>query len=267
MAIGNESSAESTLQMGANKNLGGGSNDALPPVFQLPLSDSPGQMLLGDALTSSNYGEWGLDMKDALLTKNKFSFVDGTLLKPTDIVHRAAWVCCDAMVKGWPKTAMDKEIRTSVRFADTSRTIWVDLHSRFGQGNASRAYELLRLVSLLQQEKSYVSTFYTKLQSYWEESTAIMPSPSYTCGLCTCNVSLHISEQQDHNQLFDFLMRLDDAFSAMRTQVLAMRQTINLVEVFNIAINEEQQRLITQSRKPTSEVDVFAARDDGDRGQ
>ncbi|CAL1356676.1 unnamed protein product [Linum trigynum] len=253
------SSGEKTLTVGSNK------EPDLPPVYQLSNSDGPGQMLIGEALSASNYGEWVLDMKDALIAKNKFRFVDGTLNKPSGPGEREAWIRCDAMVKGWLKTAMDKEIRSSIRFAETAREIWADLHAHFGQGSSSRAYELRRLISMLQQEKHSVSAFYTKLRAYWEEASAISPTPVCTCGLCTCGVSRQVREQQDNSRLFDFLMGLDDAFAAVRSQVLAMRPIPSLSKVFNIALNEEQQKAITQNRRPSPEAAAFNTRGETDR--
>ncbi|CAL1413761.1 unnamed protein product [Linum trigynum] len=143
-------------------------DDVLSPALHLHSSDSPDNMLVGEILTASNYGEWSLDMKDALIAKDKYGYVDGTILKPTDPRALTAWTRCDAMVKGWLKTSMDKEIRSSIRFAEHASEIWADLRARFGQGSASRAYELHRLINLLQQEKNIVSAFYTSLRSNWE---------------------------------------------------------------------------------------------------
>lgn len=49
---------------------------------------------------------------------------------------------CDAMIKGWLTTAMEKEIRNSVKYAKTATEIWKDLKERFGKESAPKAYEL-----------------------------------------------------------------------------------------------------------------------------
>ncbi|GJZ65658.1 integrase [Tanacetum coccineum] len=41
-----------------------------------------------------------------------------------------AWMHCDAMVKGWLTTAMEKDIRSSVKYANTASEIWSDLLER-----------------------------------------------------------------------------------------------------------------------------------------
>ncbi|CAL1400001.1 unnamed protein product [Linum trigynum] len=134
--------SESSFSRGNKTMSDGGNGENLPPIYQLPLSESPVKMLVGDVLTATNYCEWVLDMKDTLLAKNKFSFVDGTTPKRDARAQSNAWIRCDAMVKGWMKTAMDKEIRSNGQFTETSREIWLDLKGRFDKGNASCAYEL-----------------------------------------------------------------------------------------------------------------------------
>ncbi|CAL1400000.1 unnamed protein product [Linum trigynum] len=45
-----------------------------------------------------------------------------------------------------------------------------------------------------------------------------------------------------------------------------MKPTPSLSKAFDIATNEEQQRLISQNRRPAGEAVVLVARRDGDRG-
>lgn len=46
------------------------------------------------------------------------------------------WKRTDAMVKGWPHTAMEKCIHTSVRDARTARDMWQELEDRYGKVSA-----------------------------------------------------------------------------------------------------------------------------------
>lgn len=82
-------------------------------------------------------------MANFLFAKNKMGFVDETIPKPEKTSEDyMSWMRCDAMIIGWLTTAMDKNIRSSVRYANTSTEIWKDLKERFGKGSAPRAYEL-----------------------------------------------------------------------------------------------------------------------------
>ncbi|GJY09925.1 hypothetical protein Tco_0378110 [Tanacetum coccineum] len=47
----------------------------------------------------------------------------------------------------WLTTAMEKDIRSSVKYANTTSEIWLDLLERFGKESAPRAYELKQTLS------------------------------------------------------------------------------------------------------------------------
>nr|GEV80525.1 hypothetical protein [Tanacetum cinerariifolium] len=73
-------------------------------------------------------------MTNFLFAKNKTYFVDGTLKKlDTSSSEYKSWMRCDAMIKGWLTTAMEKGIRDSLKYANTSSEIWSDLKERFGK--------------------------------------------------------------------------------------------------------------------------------------
>ncbi|CAL1354087.1 unnamed protein product [Linum trigynum] len=138
----------------------------------------------GDLLTSSKYGEWVIDVTDALIIKNKIGFVDDTKPKPAQEHKKATWIRCDVVVKGWLRIAMNKEVRSNVRYAKTAREVWVDLKERFSHGSLTQGYELRRLISALWQEKLSVSSFYTQLRTLWEEAQSLSPAEICTCGQC-----------------------------------------------------------------------------------
>ncbi|CAL1405238.1 unnamed protein product [Linum trigynum] len=244
---------------GAMVTNGGGGGGMVPPVIPATLkiqaSDNPGQLFVGELLNDSNYGEWVTDMTEALIAKNKLGIVDGSVVKPEAAGElREAWLQCDALVKGWLKTAMDKEVRSSIRYAKTAREMWVDLEARFGKGSAPRAYELRQLISSLRQEKLSVSTFFTKLRGYWEEMQTIKPIPRCTCGQCTCDVGKQVMENLESDRLFDFLMGLGDAFATVKTQILSMRPTPTLGEAYRLVATEEQHKQISANMRPHVEA-------------
>lgn len=123
----------------------------MSPYYLHP-SDQPSQMFVSELLNNGNYGEWVADMSNTLYAKNKIDFVDGTIPMPqVDSPNLAHWMRCNAMVKGWLRNGMDKEVRSSVRYAGTAREIWVVLEERFAKGSAPRVYKLRRAISLLRQ--------------------------------------------------------------------------------------------------------------------
>nr|GMD59534.1 Integrase, catalytic core [Ipomoea batatas] len=162
--------------------------DPMSPYY-LHASDAPGQVYVAELLRDGNYGEWVNDMRDALFAKNKMSFVDGTLIMPTpDSPYLQQWMRCNPMVKGWLKSAMDKDIRGSVRFAITARDIWHDLE-----------------------------------ESLWDEMNCTAPLPMCNCQGCKCNLSKNYAELREKEQLYDFLMGLDEEFNTVKSQILSTR--------------------------------------------
>ncbi|CAL1406168.1 unnamed protein product [Linum trigynum] len=123
----------------------------LPSPFIIHQSDSPNKLFVGDLLTEANYGEWVGDITDSFIVENKLGFVDGSISAPTDGgAAYDAWKQVNAMVKGWLKTAMPKDVHSRVRFSITAREMWVNIQSSFGHGSTSRMYELKCTINLLQ---------------------------------------------------------------------------------------------------------------------
>nr|GFA06723.1 putative ribonuclease H-like domain-containing protein [Tanacetum cinerariifolium] len=68
---------------------------------------------------------------------------------------------------------MEKGIRDSVKYANTSSEIWSDLKERFGKESAPRAYELKKKITATRQDGSSVSTYYTRLRHLLETACAL----------------------------------------------------------------------------------------------
>ncbi|OMO87137.1 Integrase, catalytic core [Corchorus capsularis] len=243
--------------------------DVMSP-FYLHASDNPGQIYVSDLLHDGNYGEWVNDMSNALFAKNKIGFVDGTIPRPgVDSPNLQHWMRCNAMVKGWLKSAMGKDVRGSVRYASTAREIWVDLEERFGKGSDPRAYEIRRAVTLLRQEKMSVSSYYTKLKGLWDEMQSIFPLLKCVCNGCKCNISKQLVDMREKEQLYDFLMGLDDEFGIVKTQILSTKPTPGLGHAYHLVAEDEQQKQISANRKPIAEAAAFqmqGGQDGGNRG-
>ncbi|XP_076895646.1 uncharacterized protein LOC143548333 [Bidens hawaiensis] len=146
--------------------------------YYIHASDYPRQMQANDPLNDSNYSDWCQEMTNFLFAKNKMGFVDGSIPKPDQSKDMyMPWLRCYAMIKGWLTTAMEKEIRGSVKYATSSLEIWSDLRERFGKESAPCAYELKQDLTLIRQDGSSISTYYTKLRSLWDEIQTVLLPP------------------------------------------------------------------------------------------
>ena len=242
----------------ANKN-DGATIDHNSPYYLHP-SDYPRQLHVNDVLTDGNYIDWSQEMLNFLFAKNKVGFIDGSIKKPEPASPTyMAWMRCDAMLKGWLNTAMEKEIRTSVKYAATAQEIWTDLKERFGKINAPRAYELKQSLVTIKQEGTSVSTYYTRLRSIWDEIQSVLPVPICSCNGCTCEIGKKLNNLKENERLYEFLLGLDSEFGTIRTQILAMQPTPSLGTAYHLVAEDEQQRTITGERRPTIDGAAFQA--------
>ncbi|EOY05030.1 Cysteine-rich RLK (RECEPTOR-like protein kinase) 8 [Theobroma cacao] len=237
--------------------------DTKSPYF-LHSSDHPGLIFVTHPLNENgeNYFTWRRSFLNALRSKNKAGFVDGTIVKPdVNSQDYDSWVQCNAIVLFWLINALAKEIQSSAAHADTTHEVWADLQERFTQRMAPRMYELRRAIALLQQEKSSISSYYGKLKTVWGELQASNPIPVCTCG-CTCGAAKKMEDMQEQEKVFDFLMGLDDTFSTVRSQILSVDPLPSLGKTSSIAAQEEKQRQVAVNRVPTVEGAAFLAGQD-----
>ncbi|XP_023757004.1 uncharacterized protein LOC111905550 [Lactuca sativa] len=127
--------------LSSGENSGTGIDHSSP--FYIHPSDFPKQLHVNEVLTDNNYVDWSQEMEKFLFPKNKFEFIDGTIKKPEKgSADYMPWMRCDAMLKGWLTTAMEKNIHNSIKYVSTASEMWSDLRERFGKESSPRAYEL-----------------------------------------------------------------------------------------------------------------------------
>nr|KYP48431.1 hypothetical protein KK1_029893 [Cajanus cajan] len=111
------------------------SQDPSNPLF-LHHSDGPGLVLTSQPLDHENYTTWSRAMHVALSVKNKLSFTDGSLPKPTATDSTfAAWNRENNVVISWLYNFVSKDITTSILFATTTKEISYNLKTRFSRKN------------------------------------------------------------------------------------------------------------------------------------
>ena len=174
-------------------------------------SDHPGLVLIFKSLNGDNYSTWKRAMILALNSKNKLGFVNGSIKAPseeTDPKGYSTWSRCNDMVHSWIVNTLNLEIADNVIYYSIAHEVWEDLRERFSQSNASRIFEIQRDIAFLQQEQLFVYAYYTKLKGLWDE-------------LASYNAAAH-GAQQDQQKLMQFLMGLNESYSAICGQILLM---------------------------------------------
>ncbi|CAL1400060.1 unnamed protein product [Linum trigynum] len=236
--------------------------DALSPLHLHP-ADHPNLMFVSEALTDVNYGDWVAKMTNSLLAKNKLGFVTGDTPRPEPGPQLDAWIRCNAAVVGWLRTAMSRDVRTSLSSSLSAHQIWEELRERFSTGNLPRRYKLRRDITALRQDHLSVAAFYSKLKRLWDDWLTLEPPARCTCGKCECHVEQRTRSSHEEMRLLDFLIGLDDNFSVVRTQLLSMKPTPTLGAAYQMAANEEQQRSLSHESRPPP-VDAAAFQGKGD---
>ncbi|KAJ0827864.1 putative retrotransposon gag domain, retrotransposon Copia-like protein [Helianthus annuus] len=228
--------------------------------YYLHPSDLPKQLHVNEVLTDYNYADWRQEMMNFLFAKNKIEFVDGSIKKPEkSSKDYMPWMRADAMIKGWLTTAMEKNIRNSVKYASTASEIWSDLDERFGKESAPRAYEIKQRIAGTRQAGNSVSAYFTSLRSLWDEAQSVQPFPQCSCGKCECEVGKKIFEHQEKEHLYEFLMGLDNEFSVIRTQILATKPIPSLTAAYHMVHDDEKQRAVSSESKGNVEAAAFKA--------
>lgn len=102
-------------------------------LYYLHPSDHASTKLVSNLFDGSGYGDWKRSVIIGLTAKNKLSFIDNTLPKPTDdVVLQRAWERCNNMVIRWLIASLDRNLAKSIMYYCTAREIWKDLEDRFG---------------------------------------------------------------------------------------------------------------------------------------
>nr|GEX20124.1 hypothetical protein [Tanacetum cinerariifolium] len=215
-----------------NEDVGGGiTHDS--PYYLYPFN-YPKQLYVNEVLTENNYADWSQEMKNFLFAKNKVEFVDGTIKKPEKTSKEyMAWMRVDAMIKDWSTTAMEKNIRNSVKYADTASKIWSNLSERFRKESAPKTYELKQNISSTRQSGASVK--------------------------CECDIGKKINEHQEKEHLYGFLMGLVTEFSVSRTHILAIKPLPSLGTTYHMVAKDERQRAISNENKTPYEFAAFKA--------
>ncbi|XP_076888128.1 uncharacterized protein LOC143538449 [Bidens hawaiensis] len=92
-----------------------------------------------------------------------------------------------------------------------------------------------------------VSAYYTKLKGIWEEIQSVSPAPK-----CTCAAAKEFIENREKEQLYEFLMGLDEAFNTIKTQILTTKPTPSLSTAYRLVSEEEKRREIATFTRPNN---------------
>ena len=79
-----------------------------------------------------------------------------------------------------------------------------------------------------------VQVYFSKLKDLWDELETYRPP-------ITCNEKQTHREQKEEDQMMQFLMRLNDTFNNVRTNILMMTPLPNIRQAYSLVIQDETQ--------------------------
>ena len=217
-------------------------NSVSSPFFIHP-NENPSLILVSSALTGSNYHSWRRSMQMALLSKNKFQFVDGSIDTPSKSDSKfAVWERCNTLVLSWILNSVSPSIAKSVLWFDTAFEVWSDLKDRFAQGDALKISELQEEIYSFRQNNLTVTDYFTQLKVMWDELMNLRPILSCSCDPKCTYVALEMARKyQENDHVIRFLKGLTESFAVVRSQILLMEPLPHINKVFSMVIQQERQ--------------------------
>ncbi|XP_019416363.1 PREDICTED: uncharacterized protein LOC109327648 [Lupinus angustifolius] len=157
--------------------------------YYLHPGESPGSILVLPPLDGNNYDSWYGSMRRAMISKNKFRFINGSISMPNqNDPNYDAWDRCNNMVIYWFTRSISPHISKSIVYIDNAQELWEDLKERFSKGDYFRASNVLQEIHSLRQGDKNIYDFFTDVKTLWEELESLRSLPTCICNnKCTCD--------------------------------------------------------------------------------
>ncbi|KAM1845503.1 hypothetical protein ACFX13_019801 [Malus domestica] len=214
-------------------------------LYTIHHSDHPNIVLVSKLLEGDNYSTWSRAMRISLSAKNKIEFVEGTVKSPSPTDAKfPLWQRCDDMVLAWILNSVHSDIASSIMHNSNAAEAWNDLKERFSQGNDSRIYQIKREIVEHRQGQQSISNYYTKLKALWDELSSYNKEAT-----CTCGGLEHLNKREEKERVMQFLMGLNDSYSAIRGQILLMQPLPDTRRVYSLILQQEKQVEVSLNRE------------------
>ncbi|KAF1876255.1 hypothetical protein Lal_00006886 [Lupinus albus] len=90
--------------------------------YYLHPGENPGMTIVSRPLDGNNYHSWSRAMRRALLSKNKFTFVNGVIMQPQETYPMfEAWERCNTMVISWITRSLTQSIPQSTIYIEIAQ--------------------------------------------------------------------------------------------------------------------------------------------------
>ncbi|XP_058775326.1 uncharacterized protein LOC131649589 [Vicia villosa] len=229
--------------------------------YYLHPGENLGATIVAPPLDDNNYHNWSKSMKRALTSKNKVSFINGTLPKPSESdKNYELWDRANSIMLSWINRTLSPHIAHSTICFDSAFNLWEDLRERFTKGNHFRFSDLLRKIHSIQQDDHSLSTYVTDLKILWDELEDLCLTPSCSCPTpCTCGLSKAVRNFKQMEYITYFLKGLNDNYQSIRTQILILDPLPPISRVYSL--------IAQQQIPPASNSTILYANNNNSKGR
>lgn len=145
------------------------------------------------------------------------------------------------MVASWILNSLSKEISDIVEYVNNSVELWRELEDGYDQTNGAKLYQIQKEINDLTQGDLDITAYYTIMKKLWEELSTISNRNPYTC-TCVCGAKESSHKAEQYCRLIQFLMGMNEVYTAVRGSILMMTPLPSMAQVFSILIQEEKQK-------------------------
>ncbi|CAL1404080.1 unnamed protein product [Linum trigynum] len=237
----------SGVQLGSNGGDQSGNSSII--TFGNPLYLNPNenftQPIVSEALDGNNYSMWSRSMKKALKMKHKLGFIDGSMAIPArNDPSYFLWDSCNIAVVTWILHSLQKDIKRSVMSHENAKTLWDELHRRFGQLNANRLTNLEDEIHRCKQGTMTITQYYTLIKGLWDEYTEFSPFVECNCipgNPNPCTAVTAYNRKQETDYLIRFLRGLNPEYEGVKEQLLMLKPLPTVADAVDDLLQHEQE--------------------------
>ncbi|XP_019166668.1 PREDICTED: uncharacterized protein LOC109162419 [Ipomoea nil] len=173
-------------------------SDEFNDPMYLHFTENPNLILVSPPLSELNYASWSRSMKIALEVKNKYGFVDGTILNPGESdPNYAVWRRCNNIVCSWIFKSLNATIAESVLYIENTADIWSTLKRRYSQVDPHRIAELQNQIFKCSPGNLTVNEYFTKSNALWMQLNTMRHVPLCECvPKCSCTLLRKIQKEK-----------------------------------------------------------------------
>ncbi|GKA57750.1 putative transcription factor interactor and regulator CCHC(Zn) family protein [Tanacetum coccineum] len=204
---------------------------------------------------TDNYNVWSHAMTLALHSKNKLGFINGKCKKSTDKSLVNQWEMCNSIVLGWLLGSISEKLYLGQFFFRIPSEVWDELKETYENVNGSVTFDLHHQINNLNQNGSTLSDYYHKLNSLRKQFDSLVKLHA-----CTCDAAKHFKKHNDLIKLMKFLMRLDELYLPLRSNILTKDPIPDVKTAFSVISRDESYRGSSSATGNKHHASAFAAR-------